>query len=393
MGKKTVLILTGQYGEGHKQAAFALQKAVEQYDSAVRTVILDPAAYAHPTVEKMLRHLFIGGVKRFPTLYHYIYQKTRGNNPASALLKINNYLGLNKLLKKIDELNPAVIVSTCPVASGMISILKKNEAIDQPLVTVITDYSAHNYWVYPGTDVYLVGSAKVKKDLQRMDIADANIIPTGIPIDAKFTKAYQRDELLDKHALEKDMPTVLISGGGYGLIGKGASIISMLEAMPFKMQVMIVCGYNRKMYEQLKEEIHTSKHRILLKGYVDHIEELMAVSDLMITKAGGLTITEAMAMNIPMVLFPAIGGQEFDNTQFVLEMQAALLADDAQDLCRKTAQLMTDKELYLSLKNHAKQLQHTHAAADAAKIIMNLFPGETLSQPAELQSLWESAVH
>lgn len=372
MGNQKVLVLTGQYGEGHKQAANAIQQAMALQNLHVDAVVLDPASLVHPTLDLISRNVFISGVKKFPSLYHYFYEKTRQDNLASTILKGMNRLGIWRLLEFLNKMKPVTIVSTCPVASGMISILKEQGFVDIPLVTVITDYSAHSYWIYPHTDAYLAGSEGVRKGLEELGVPGSRIVVTGIPVDPKFTGDHNKRLLRRKYGLEKGMPTVLITGGGYGMIGKGNGVFQSLENISKRLQIIVVCGHNDRLYNQLGEQLSKSKHNVFLKGYVDHIEELMAVSDIMVTKPGGLTVSEAIAMNLPMLLFPSIGGQEHDNTQFLLETKTALLALDAADLCNKIELMLKDHGVLASLQYHGKQLQRKRTAFDAVEVILDM---------------------
>lgn len=372
MGKQKVLILTGQYGEGHKQAANAIQQAMGLQNLHMESVVLDPASLVHPTLDLISRNVFIGGVKRFPSVYHYFYEKTRYDNLASMMLKGMNRLGIWRLLKMLNEMRPSVIVSTYPVASGMISILKGQGLLDIPLITAITDYSAHSYWVYPHTDAYLVGSEGVRQGLEQMGVNRDRISVTGIPVDPKFSVDYNRVVLRQKYGMEPNIPTVLITGGGYGMIGKGECVFEALEELPVQLQIIVVCGHNERLHQHLDRKLAHSKHNVLLLGYVDHIEELMAISDFMVTKPGGLTVSEAIAMNLPMLVYPSIGGQEHDNTQYLIETKTALLAEDAEDLCRKATRMLTDRNMLSALRNHAKQLQRKHSAFDAVEVILDM---------------------
>lgn len=372
MGKQKVLILTGQYGEGHKQAANAIHQAMGLQNLHMESVVLDPASLVHPTLDLISRNIFIEGVKRFPSVYHYFYEKTRNDNLASMILKGMNRLGIWRLLKMLNEMRPSAIVSTYPVASGMISILKGQGLTDIPLITAITDYSAHSYWVYPHTDAYLVGSESVRQGLEQMGVGRSRISVTGIPVDPKFYADYNHTALRKKYGMEQKVPTVLITGGGYGMIGKGECIFEALEEVPSKLQIIVVCGHNEKLHQHLQKKLAHSKHNVLVLGYVDHIEELMAISDLMVTKPGGLTVSEAITMNLPMLIYPSIGGQEHDNTQYLLETKTAVLAEDTEDLCKKAARMLTDRNVLLALKNHTKQLQRKHSAFDAVEVILDM---------------------
>ena len=190
-------------------------------------------------------YLYIKGIKKFPNLYGYLYQKTRRVNYFSK--KLNKVLspGMGRILKLLQEVQPSVVVSTFPFAAGVMSKLKQYGLIDIPTVTIITDFTDHSYWIHPYTDQYIVGSSMVRQSLNQQGIENTKISDTGIPIRPKFYQSYPWEELTIKYGLESDLPTILLMGGGYGFIGDGLSTFRALNALPQSAQLIIVCGYNR----------------------------------------------------------------------------------------------------------------------------------------------------
>lgn len=377
--KERILLLAGHYGEGHMQAASAIKAEMTRENLNVDVTMVDPSVLTHPLFDSVSRHFFIGGMKRFPSVYNFLYQKTRNQNVMSAILKRINRMGIGRLLKLLYSLQPTIIVCTCPIASGMISILKKYHFITVPTITVITDHTVHSYWVNPHVDTYIVGSDDVKRGLKQMGVNDARIVVTGIPVDPKFSQEYNRSALKLKYGMDRHLPTVLVTGGGFGMIGGDFPILKVFEKIPFDIQLIIVCGHNQRLYHRMKEERHDSKHHVLVTGYIDYLDELMAISDMMITKAGGMTLSEAITMNLPMLLYKSLGGQEQDNTEFLLKTKTALLATDMDDLYRKVIGMLTDLDLLKKLQNNAIETQQKQASFDAVQVIL-----ETLSSKTDL---------
>ncbi|MFD1458551.1 MGDG synthase family glycosyltransferase [Scopulibacillus daqui] len=369
--KSEILILAGHYGEGHKQAALAIKEAFNHKYTDIHVTIIDPAKEVHPILESISRNLFLRGVKVFPSIYNYIYEKTRYPNDSRTLLKGINRLGIDHVFEIISDIQPEIIVCTCPIAAGMIATLKEYGLIDIPTVTVITDHTVHSYWIYKTTDIYLVGSAVVSQGLQKLGIDKERIKVTGIPINPKFSNHFNQQALKKKHQLDENLPTVLISGGGYGIIKDIIPALKLMERMPFKIQFIITCGHNHRLYQRMKQQLESSKHHLVITGYVDYIEELMAVSDFMVSKAGGLTVSEAIAMNLPLLLYKSIGGQEQDNTNFLIDRKAALLAKDEHDLYAKMIQLLTHPELISMIQRNIQDLkQQRNAASLAVQVIL-----------------------
>ena len=163
-------------------------------------------------------------------------------------------------------------------------------------MTVLTDYTDHSYWVHPYTDRYLVGAEQVKQRLIRHRVPADRIVVTGIPVRLPFTRTYDRRALRNKYGLDPAIPTVLVMGGGYGLIGRQLPSVLQTAAFSAPVQFILVCGRNDKLRQKLEEELGRAKtpHRIAVTGYVDHVHELMALSDMIVTKPGGITVSEAL---------------------------------------------------------------------------------------------------
>lgn len=368
--KEKILILSGNYGEGHQQAAHALRKAIKARMPQAEPIVLDFMAWAHPYLNPIGRYLFMQGIKKFPQVYGYLYNKTRGNNSSSMLLKACLNMGLGKMLKLLQEIQPTVVVSTFPIAAGVMSRLKSYGVTNIPTVTIITDHTDHSSWVHPYTDHYIVGSTPVRQALQQMGVKDTRISDIGIPVRLEFLQSYDRQALMDKHGLDPDIPTILIMGGGCGMIGDGLTMFRSLETISHPVQLIIVCGHNEQLREQLKEGLKDSKHRIVVTGYIHFVHELMAISDLMITKPGGITTSEAVVMKLPMLLYKPLPGQEQDNTHFLRQEGLAIEAENITDLTVKLSHVIQEPKVLLVMKENAKRFYTKSSAFDALDIIL-----------------------
>lgn len=353
-----LLFLTGDYGEGHKQAANALKEASDLYNHDIESVILDVTTLQSSNLDILTKHVFNTGVKKFPSLYHYFYQKTKEPNRMSQLLKDFTERGIDKLYEKIQDIQPRVLISTFPAAAGMVSRLKQKELINIPSITVITDHSVHCSWIHPETDLYIVGSEPVKEELMRQGIPNHKVAITGIPIHPKFAEPYHHLWLKDKHHVKKDLPTILIMGGGLGLFKGVFPLLKELETLPDVIQIIVVCGHNEQLKDKLMKFGYHSKHNIVVFGYVNFIDELMAISDIMISKPGGLTISEAIAMELPMIIYKTIGGQEQDNADFLISTQLALFAKDNKEVVNQIRKALTHTSILQEMYLQAKKLNY-----------------------------------
>ncbi|WCK53400.1 glycosyltransferase [Aneurinibacillus sp. Ricciae_BoGa-3] len=373
--KEKVLILFSNYGEGHQQAARAIADAAQLYPEGVETCLIDVMEWAYPFFNSISRSIFIQGVKSFPTLYGRLYEKSRDEH--SFFLNQILHLGMMRIRKLIEKIEPSVVVSTFPIASGIMSMLKINRFTDIPTVTVITDYSTHSYWVHPHTDLYVVGSEGVRKQLHAYAIPDSLIKVTGIPVRSKFCHTYDTSQLAAKYKLDPNKPVVLVMGGGYGIIDDG--LLKALEAVKQKFQLIIVCGHNRRLRKHLEKQVNNFHHPTVVTGYIDFVHELMALADVMITKPGGITISEGIALQLPMLLYKPLPGQEQENAKFLTQSQVAMQASSMSEVSSALSSLLTSPMMRERLKANAKKLHNTTASSRTLDAILAICKKKSLS--------------
>ncbi|MFD0694351.1 glycosyltransferase [Paenibacillus sp. GCM10027628] len=370
--KEKILILTGALGDGHNKAAQAILEAARFYRPEVEVKVVDYLEWTHPYLHSVGKYCYMQWVKSLPSVYGYLYRKTRDDNTFSHWFKRMKSFSTDRMLDLLHEYKPTEVVSTFPGAAAAMSYLKSNGLTTVPTVTVMTDYTDHSYWVHPCTDRYLVGAEHVKKALLRYRIPEQDIVVTGIPIRLPFTQTYDRLKLRDKHQLDRTMPTVLVMGGGHGLIGKQFKSVIQSEDLTSPVQFIFVCGRNEKLKQKLEEEFGGSKtrHRVVITGFVDHIHELMALSDLIVTKPGGLTVSEALALELPMMLYKPIPGQEQDNAAFLVGVGAAIEARNAAELKSQLLEVIANRTLLHELKKNAKSNQLKEGALHTLTAIL-----------------------
>lgn len=216
----------------------------------------------------------------------------------------------------IRQLRPDTIVCTHPFPSAVVSRLKRI-GLDVPLCTVITDYDVHGAWVSREVNTYLVPTEDAKQTLLSRGVPADSVQVTGIPVHPNFWKAHNRDELRARFGL-KAMPTVLVMGGGWGLM-KGKAFLDHLVQRREDIQLVICLGSNEKAKAALLADERFRHPHVRLLGFTHEIDKWMDVSDLLITKPGGMTCTEAMAKGIPMLFYEPIPGQEEENLQYFIQ--------------------------------------------------------------------------
>lgn len=363
-----LLILSGELGDGHKQAANALAEAASASFPNISTVTIDFMELVYPKMHRAAKYLYIQGVKKFPSVYGYLYRKTRYSH-STAILKRLRLLGLGRLLGLLADERPDAVVCTFPVAAAAMSLVKSSGLSNVPHYTVITDHTDHSYWIHPQTDTYIVGSDQVKRGLMRLSIPEDRIAVTGIPVRQAFQERFNRIQLQRKYALVPNKQTIMVMGGGYGMITN--DLFDLIRTYdPARCQWLIVCGHNTKLYNQLAQRMSYFDSHIRLFGYTDCVHELMAVSDLLITKPGGMTTSEAVSVGVPMLLYRPLPGQEQDNAAYCVDAGTALQANDEEDLSKKLHFLLNSPSRLSLMRLRAESIRVPDSGMHALQAIM-----------------------
>ncbi|SEM88760.1 glycosyltransferase [Paenibacillus sp. OV219] len=371
MERGPILILTGDYGSGHIQAAAALRNAIKATHPELPTIVMDYMAQAHPLVHPFSKYMYLNGVQSFPRTYGYIYSKTRGQNRLSSSLKYMHGFGLGKFLAMLDRVKPSAIISTFPLAAGAASLMKVGGYCHAPLITVITDFTDHSYWLHPQTDLYIVGSQEVAQRLTRVGVDPGRIAVTGIPIRPEYSRSYDKQAIRAELGLRSELPTLLVMGGGNGLMGQEVteSLCSWVQSHERPdLQLIIVCGHNDKLKQQLSRLREISRVPLVVTGFTDRIPELMAAADILITKSGGLTSSEALASGLPMLIYKPLPGQEIDNANFLRHSGAAMHLSSLDELKHAVQMLLSNPSHLEAMRRQALCVSKPYAADSAAQI-------------------------
>ena len=306
-----ILILTGKFGMGHWSASCALQQQLEREGHQVKTV--DFFDYAMPEVAPALYRMFGWLVKYGGGLYNLFHRLTRNVEGEMPLA--------GAWVEHLEDLlwseGADVVVSTHPVCSGVVARYKK-EGGEVPLVTCITDVTCHSEWIHPGTDGYLVASEEVCQGLVAKGVAKERIFVSGIPVGAQFTRGTPN----------RGKRELLIMGGGLGLLPRGDRFYQQLGALP-DIHVTILTGRNEKLYDRL----HGKYENIEVVGFTTQVDQYMARAHLMLSKPGGITVFEAIASRLPILVWEPFLEQERENARFLLEAGMARLATKEESAC------------------------------------------------------------
>ncbi|MBX5436394.1 MAG: glycosyltransferase [Alicyclobacillaceae bacterium] len=362
-----LLVLSASYGEGHQQAAYAVRDALAIQSPQTQVEVMDYMRTVHPVLDSVAKYCYLKSVRFAPALYGWFYRGTSQIPPSSLIQRQLNSLGIDELAGMLQRFQPDVVLSTFPTPAGVVSFLKQQRRTDVPLATVITDHAVHSQWIHPLTDIYFVGSQYVRRGLLARGIPDDHIRVSGIPIRPAFERPFDRSALQQKHGLDPGRPTVLVMGGAYGVMGDIVQICEELFQYPHPVQVLVVTGRNERLYAQLTASQRHAANPVRVYGFVSEVWELMAVSDLILTKAGGLTISEALAMQLPMLLYRPIPGQEVQNAKFLVASGVAVLARNRRQVSEHLYELLVRRpEKRLLMRSRTQRVRKLNAAQEIA---------------------------
>ncbi len=343
MKQLRILVFSAAFGNGHFRAAEAVIEGIRLKEPLVEIIHLDFGDFLSKRLNTVAKSLYMEMIKHTPRLWGRFYDKTARLQPKSVIQRFLNQLGRSGFINYIQAFEPDLIVCTYPTVSSVLAQLRLESILHVPVITVITDYAVHSLWVHPEVDRYMVACEEVKASLVSWGIETQRIRVTGIPVSPKFDRDMNRGEIISKLGLNPDLPTFLVMGGVYeGEIVK--RIGKQLAESLIPVQSIIVCGKNEKLYHNLEEVCVRARNLIVRFGYVHNVEELMEVSDLIITKAGGLTVSEALTKHLPLVIFKPIPGQEVENAQFVQRMGAGQVAGTEEELAQLLNRYLTCPE-------------------------------------------------
>ncbi|MDP8233286.1 MAG: glycosyltransferase [Candidatus Saelkia tenebricola] len=371
MNPPRILILYITPHSGHHCAAIAVQKAISHLKPGIELNIVDAFNYTNPILNKIVHKTYLQVIKRRPEVWEYLY-----DNP-KVVLKVQKFKALihkynsRKLFSLFSEFKPDIVVCTQAFPCGMVADLKKHNKINIPIVGVITDYVTHSFWYYNNVDLYMVPDESTKEKMIQNGILEEKVKVHGIPIAPKFNSLVNREQVLENLGLDKNLMTVLIMGGGRGL-GQIRQIVLLLNKLEADFQIMVMCGVNRRLFKYLKrKELRLNKVRkIKVFKYVDNMHELMAVSNILISKPGGITTAEALARKLPAIIFNPLPGQEKSNTEFLLNSGAAIKCDNITDLNILVKDLLDNPDKLTFMSQRAQYFGHPDSSL---KIVSEIF--------------------
>lgn len=358
-----VLLLSVKAGYGHHSTAQAIINIFEE--KGHNCAMLDIFSYINKHLGNTIQDGYILSTKYLSKTYGKVYNKLNQEEEPyekiSVTALISNMLS-KKLIGYVQNFNPDLIISTHSYAALLSSILKEKQIISCPLIGVVTDFTVHPFWENtPNLDYYVIPDSLLTYQMQKKGIPPHKLLPTGIPIKKCFSSKSPRSEAIRILGL-KDKRTILVMMGSMGY-GNIKDTLCQIDEFDEDFQVIVVCGSNKKLKSFIDNSVwHKS---FTAYGFVNNVALLMDASDIIITKPGGLTTSEAMAKRLPLITMNPIPGQEDKNQAFLVNSGVAIAVDNQYTLsealyqffhCSWRRNLMTESVNHLGKPNAAEDL-------------------------------------
>ncbi|MFZ1772253.1 MAG: glycosyltransferase [Caldilinea sp.] len=370
-----IVIFYSPFGSGHLNASKSLAAAFRSRDMAHVVIVEDIFEHVGSTLRGAVSSIYERLSERAPFLYEVYYESTDGDElsfaTSSNLLTDALYTPfLHGLLKFIERTDPDVIVCTQQFPLSAVSFLKQQGRLHKPLYVVITDFMVHASWIAPGVDGYFVAHPQTGYVLQRRGVPAKHIYATGIPVKLEIMKPKAREDARTAHDLPLDRPVISIFGGGIEPKRMRLLVERMLEAAEEPALAVTVAGRNHELAEALHGVRGGAHMKLRKEGSIDYVDDLIVASDVVISKSGGLIVSEVMARGTPMVIIDPIPGQEEWNADFVAGSGAGIQLRMPEMAPAATLALLAEPDRLAQMATQAERMGRPRAALDIADTIL-----------------------
>lgn len=360
-----ILIVYASAGAGHFKAAEAIYNYLKDNYKEIEAKLIDVLNETNAFFRFNYSWGYTHLIKYAPFLWRWAFWITYNKTVRFLTRPLASWVDrLNTVdfAKTLIQENPDYIISTHFLPPGIAALLKIKKKIKAKLITVITDFQVHPFWINQGTDIYVVASNFTKKLLISEGIREDMIWELGIPIDEKFSRVYQKEELYNKLSIDSKKFTILLVTGSSG-IGPIQDIVELLDK---NIQILVVCAGNKSLFERLDKHNYVN---VKLFGFVNNMQELMAVSDVIITKPGGLSISELLVMELVPIFISAIPGQETGNIEALKSYGVGLEVKDIKEIETMLLDYKAYPEKLMEIKERIKKIKKQNATRDLCDAI------------------------
>jgi processive 1,2-diacylglycerol beta-glucosyltransferase len=357
---------------GHTAAAGAVERALRAIDPRIATETVDSYRYAASAFSTIVADGYIGMIKTVPDVYRFMYDRAERATKIPRMRRWLNTKTAGNLRALIAQRRPDVVVCTHAFPCGVMAEYKRTIDPSIRVVGVVTDFVVHPFWIYGDVDAYAVATAEMRDTLVARGIEPDRIVVSGIPIDARFSQPRMSSSGLRRAlGLPLERPLVMLMAGGLGL-GRLDSMLRALRAIRTPISAIAIAGRNAALRRRLVAAAPRIDYPMLAFGFVDNVFDFMHASDVLLTKPGGLTASEALAAELPMVISAPLPGQEERNAKYLVDRRAVISASSTSDAVAAVARLVSSPHERTKLRRRAESVRRPHAAAAVAQRVLSL---------------------
>jgi processive 1,2-diacylglycerol beta-glucosyltransferase len=370
---RKILLLSVSAGAGHVRAAEALHQCAQRQFPDVQTLHLDVMKYVPTAFRKIYVDGYLKLVNSSPLMWRLVYEKTDEANPRSPLQKLrraSERLNTQPLLRAVREFAPDAVICTHFLPAELLMHEIRRERLTLPVWVQVTDFDLHGMWVMPHMTGYFAGNEEVAARMRRVIAPPARIHATGIPVMPAFADSPDLEETRRQFGLDPARPMVLLMGGGAGMGGLDETARNLL-GIDADFQLVVLAGKNQQVLQELQKLAQLHPDRLAPLGFTSEVHRLMACARFVITKPGGLSTSECLALGAPMIVNSPIPGQEERNADYLMEQGAALKAVDDFALLWRVQRLLNEPALTDRMGRQAASLGRPQAARDALRIVLD----------------------
>ncbi len=363
-----ILFLFSDTGGGHRSAAEALIEAltIEFGDSSTTEMVDIFKEYAPKPLDRLPELYPI--MVRIPQAWGFGYYLSNGHRRA-RLITASAWPMVRRNIRRLVRTHPSdLIVSVHPLANA--PVLRALGQHRPPFITVVTDLvTTHALWYHRRVDLCIVPTEEARQRAYLCGLRQDQVQVIGLPVAQRFCQGKQ-DKQQTRAALgwELDIPTILLVGGGEGM-GPMENVAHTIDALPVPLSLVVVCGRNHKLKETLESQIWN--HNVKIYGFVNQMPEFMQAADILVTKAGPGTITEALNASLPMLLYSRLPGQEDGNVSFVVSQGAGFWTPTADSLTQALLTWLAKPLEYQKAVENCKRIARPNAARDIARVLID----------------------
>ena len=373
-----ILLFYASYGSGHLSAATAIEQYIKENYPDAKTLKIDCVEYINKSINKISTSAYKSIILKTPMLWGQVYKLLK-NDTILDITQFSNRFMAKKIFTLFEDFEPDLVISCHPLGGQITSFLKSHKKTNCKLATVMTDFASHKQWLIGKdyTDYFFVSNIEMKTSLISEGIYPNKIYVSGIPISPNFYKNYNKENIYKSLNIEKNKKNIIFFGGGsLGLSSSSniqAILTSLLQATDESYQIIIISGKNQKLYNDFQKTINNTYHKsqIRLIDFTTELPELLPITSFVITKPGGLTITECISTNVPIILINPIPGQEKENAQYIADNKMGIWIKNNKPTSEYFQEIFNDTKLIEEIKENQKKYSHINSTKNICDILIN----------------------